>query len=134
MGATPSITTFAMKFNLSPAPPPKSLQQRLELCSAPNDVMHMLEVLRGLEHSELSSFAPSVVRRLDDDDWGVRATACSVLSMMDVEDLEEHRAVVAHAATDDPIIGVRWQARKVLSKLEELCGRWSMEHEESRVR
>ena len=60
----------------------------------------------------------------------MRATAMDVLSMMDVEDLEPYFNTIQHTASSDPIIGVRWQARKVLVKLEDLCGRWSAEQQE----
>merc|ERR1711998_619513 len=62
--------------------------ERLDHAQA-GERMVCLEALSKLEPRELAEVAPSIARMmLDDDDWGVRCTACSALGGLDVEDLD----------------------------------------------
>ena len=78
----------------------------------------------------LEQLAPSLVQRLDDADWDVRATTCDVLGLLDAVALEPYGPELKRVAECDAMIGVRWQARKALTKLDDLCGRWSVDPDE----
>ena len=86
--------------------------------------------LGGSDPKLLEQLAPSLVQRLDDADWDVRATTCDVLGQLDAAILEPYEQELRRVSESDAIIAVRWQARKALAKLDDLCGRWSVDPEE----
>ena len=116
-------------------PDATSIIKKLEH-AAPQERVYYLGLLSTCDGHALSllGIAAMVAGFLNDADWAARATACDVLAHLDLETLEPFAQSLSEHAASDPVIGVRWEARKALKALDGLCRRWSVEQEDSASR